>query len=166
METAGSPSNYLTDPVNYYILDGGLSSGIGQQRSMSAYTNVNYTLLDRYTIFGNLALNGDSRFGKNYRYGIFPAMSGRWRISGEPWIKSWTEKWLNDFSLRASYGITGKSPDADYLYFNRYSTYSYGYLGESTSYPSSLELKELRWERSFQNNYGLNFVAFDYKLNE
>nr|MBP8903814.1 SusC/RagA family TonB-linked outer membrane protein [Paludibacteraceae bacterium] len=165
VETAGSPSNYLTDPVNYYILDGGLSSGIGQQRSMSAYTNVNYTLLDRYTIFGNLALNGDSRFGKNYRYGIFPAMSGRWRISGEPWIKPWTEKWLNDFSLRASYGITGKSPDADYLYFNRYSTYSYGYLGESTSYPSSLELKELRWERSFQNNYGLNFVAFDYKLN-
>lgn len=30
--TAGSPSNYLTDPVNYFILDGGLSSGVGQQR--------------------------------------------------------------------------------------------------------------------------------------
>lgn len=165
VSTAGSPSNYLTDPVNFYILDGGLRSGVSQQRSMNAYANVNYTFLDRYTVYGNLSLNGDSRFGKNYRYGVFPAISGRWRVSGEPWLKPITEKWLNDFSFRGSYGITGKSPDADYLYFNRYSTYSYGYLGESTSYPSSLELKELRWERSIQNNYGLNFVAFDYKLN-
>lgn len=163
--TAGSPSNYLTDPVNYYILDNGLSSGVGQQRSMSAYSNINYTFLDRYTIFGNVALNGDSRFGKNYRYGIFPAISGRWRVSGEPFMKDIKGEWLDDFSLRSSYGITGKSPDSDYLYFNRYSTYSYGYLGEATTYPSSLELKELRWERSLQNNYGLNFVAFDYKLN-
>ena len=163
--TAGSPSNYLTNPVNYYILNGGLSSSYGQQRSMSAYGNVNYTFLDRYTIFGNLAMNGDSRFGADYRYGIFPAISGRWRISGEPLLKKIKGKWLDDFSLRASYGITGKSPDNDYLYFNRYSTYSYGYLGESTSYPSSLELKQLRWERSFQNNYGLNFVAFNNKLN-
>jgi TonB-linked SusC/RagA family outer membrane protein len=163
--TAGSPSNYLTDPVNYYILSDGLSSGVGQQRSMSAYTNINYTYLDRYTIFGNVALNGDSRFGKNYRYGVFPAISGRWRVSGEPFMKDIKGTWLDDFSLRSSYGITGKSPDSDYLYFNRYSSYSYGYLGEATSYPSSLELKELRWERSLQSNYGLNFVALDYKLN-
>lgn len=163
--TAGSPSNYLTDPVNYYILSDGLSSGVGEQRSMSAYTNINYTYLDRYTIFGNLAMNGDSRFGKNYRYGIFPAISGRWRISGEPFMKELKGEWLDDFSLRSSYGITGKSPDSDYLYFNRYSSYSYGYLGVATSYPSSLELRELRWERSLQSNFGLNFVAFDYKLN-
>ncbi|NLT04386.1 MAG: SusC/RagA family TonB-linked outer membrane protein [Bacteroidales bacterium] len=163
--TAGSPSNYLTDPVNYYILDNELTSGVGQQRTMSALANVNYTYLDRYTIYGNLSLNGDSRFGKNYRYGLFPALSGRWRVSGEPWMSGFKGNWLDDFSLRASYGITGKSPDADYLYFNRYSSYSYGYLGEATSYPSSLELKELRWERSLQNNFGLNFVALDYKLN-
>jgi len=163
--TAGSPSNYLTDPVNYYILDNELTSGVGQQRSMSVLANANYTFLDRYIIYGNVALNGNSRFGKNYRYGTFPAISGRWRVSGEPFMKAIKGTWLDDLSLRASYGITGRSPDSDYLYFNRYSSYSYGYLGESTSYPSSLELKELRWERSIQNNYGLNFVALDYKLN-
>jgi len=172
VSTAGSPSNYLTDPVDYYILDtgltkdiAGLSSGVAQQRSLDSYMNVNYTFLDRYIIFGNLACSGDSRFGKNYRYGIFPAISGRWRISGEPWLKAIKGEWLDEFSLRASYGITGKSPDSDYLYFNRYNTYDYGYLGESTSYPASLELRELRWERSIQKNYGLNFVAFDNKLN-
>jgi len=172
VSTAGSPSNYLTDPVNYYILDSGLTknspglgSGVENQTNMNVYLNANYTFLDRYIIYGNMAFYGDSRFGKDYRYGVFPAISGRWRISGEPLLKGITGKWLDDFSVRASYGVTGKSPDNDYLYFNRYSTYTYGYLGESTSYPSSLELKELHWERSVESNYGLNFIAFNYKLN-
>ena len=172
VSTAGSPSNYLTNPNNYYILTNGLtknvdglSSGVGQQRSLDAYANASYTFLDRYILAGNVGMSGNSRFGKGYRYGVFPAISGRWRISGEPVMKGIKGKWLDDFSLRASYGITGKGPDADYLYFNHYETYPNGYLGESTSYPSSLELSNLRWERCFQTNYGLNLVAFDYKLN-
>jgi TonB-linked SusC/RagA family outer membrane protein len=142
---------------------GDINSEFGQQRTLSSYVNLNYTLLDRYTIFGNLALNGDSRFGKNYRYGLFPAVSGRYRLSGERFMKNW--KWLDDFSFRASWGITGKAPERDYLYYNKYETYSYGYLGQSATYPSNLELSELRWEESYQNNLGINFVALDYKLN-
>ena len=169
VSTAGSPSNYLTDPVNYYIIldekNPGLSSGLGQQRYINTYLSIQYTFLQRYILHSTMSFNGDSRFGKNYRYGLFPSISGRWRVSDEPWMKTIKGTWLDDFSLRASYGITGKSPDRDYIFFNRYSTYSYGYLGESTSYPSSLELKDLRWERSVQNNYGLNFIAFDGKFN-
>ena len=171
VSTAGSPSNYLTDPVNYYILDvgltkdtPGLTSGVSQRRTLNSYVNLSYTFLDRYIIYGNMALNGDSRFGKNYRFGLFPAISGRWRISGEPWMEAIKGKWLDEFSLRASYGIAGKNPDKDYIFFNRYQTYTFGYLGESTSYPSTLELSELRWQRSIQKNLGLNFIAWDYKF--
>jgi TonB-linked SusC/RagA family outer membrane protein len=142
---------------------GEIKSEFGQQRTFSSYVNVNYTFLDRYTIFGNLALNGDTRFGKNYRYGLFPAISGRYRISGERFMRN--IGWLDDFSIRASWGITGKAPDKDYLFFNQYSTYSWGYLDESATYPSNLELSELRWEESHTNNFGLNFVALDYKMN-
>ena len=86
--TAGSPSNYLTDPVNYNILsDKGVTSSVGKRNDLNLYTNISYILLDRYIVFGNLAYYGDSRFGKNYRYGLFPAISGRYRISGEPWMK-------------------------------------------------------------------------------
>jgi len=172
VSTAGSPSNYLTDPVNYYILtDGltknvpGLGSGVSKQTNMSVYANANYTFLDRYTVFGNLGLMGDSRFGKNYRYGVFPAISTRWRVSGERFMEKIRGSWLDDFSLRYSYGITGHSPDADYLYFNNYSTYTNGYMGESTTYPLTLELSELRWIRDIESNFGLNFVAFNEKLN-
>jgi TonB-linked SusC/RagA family outer membrane protein len=142
---------------------GEIKSEFGQQRTLSAYANMNYTFLDRYTIFGNLAVNGDSRFGENYRYGLFPAVSGRYRISGESFMKDRT--WLDDFSLRASWGMTGKTPKYDYLYYSRYNTYNYTYMGQSATYPNNPELRELRWEECFTNNFGLNFVALDYKLN-
>ncbi|MDR2840657.1 MAG: SusC/RagA family TonB-linked outer membrane protein [Paludibacter sp.] len=139
------------------------ASGSGQQRTMATYVNVNYTLLDRYTVYGNLNLNGDSRFGKNYRFGLFPSLSARYRVSGEAIFKNW--KWLDDFSLRYSWGISGKAPRDDYSFYNQYKTYSWTYAGETATYPSNLELRELRWESSHQSNYGINFVAFDYKLN-
>ncbi|MDR0682657.1 MAG: SusC/RagA family TonB-linked outer membrane protein [Dysgonamonadaceae bacterium] len=163
--TSNLASPLLKDPsIESRIYPGGeIKSEFGQQRTVSTYANVNYTFLDRYTVFGNIAYNGDSRFGKNYRYGLFPAVSGRYRISGESFMKDWT--WLDDFSLRASWGITGKAPKKDYLFYNRYNTYNYSYMGENATYPAELELSELRWEECYQNNFGINLVAMDYKLN-
>jgi TonB-linked SusC/RagA family outer membrane protein len=142
---------------------GTVYSSSSQQRTLSAYANLNYTFLDRYTIYGNMKMDGDSRFGRNYRYGIFPALSGRYRVSGESFMKG--IEWLDDLSFRGSWGVAGKAPKYDYLFYNNYDTYSYTYMGQSATYPKNLELKELRWENSYQTNIGLNFVALDYKLN-
>jgi TonB-linked SusC/RagA family outer membrane protein len=153
-------------PSRSYPLDtkyGEPASGSSKQRTMAAFVNLNYTWLDRYTVYGNANINGDSRFGANNRFGVFPAFSGRYRISGEPFMKN--IKWLDDLSLRVSWGISGKAPRYDYSFYNNYSTYSWTYMGETATYPSNLELKELKWESSHQYNYGINFVAFDYKLN-
>ncbi|MDR2087596.1 MAG: SusC/RagA family TonB-linked outer membrane protein [Dysgonamonadaceae bacterium] len=143
--------------------NGNGTSPSSRERTIETFLNLNYTFLDRYTIFGNLNYNGSSRFGKNYRFGLFPALSGRYRISSEPFLKR--IKWLDDFSLRASYGIVGKAPSKNYLFYNNYATYGWSYLGNNATYPQNLELSELRWEKSVQQNYGINFVALDYKLN-
>lgn len=163
--TTNLASSILQDPsIPSRVYPSGDSySSYAQQRTISAYANLNYTFLDRYTIYGNVKMDGDSRFGKNYRYGVFPAISGRYRLSGESFMKGLT--WLDDFSFRGSWGIAGKAPKYDYLYQNKYATYSYTYLNESATYPSNLELKELQWENSYQTDLGLNFVALDYKLN-
>lgn len=143
--------------------NGDSNSPSSVERSVETFLNVNYTYLDRYTIFGNLNYNGSSRFGPGYRFGLFPAISGRYRLSGESFMKN--IGWLDDLSLRASYGVTGKAPSKNYLFINMYDTYAWSYLGESATYSRNLELSELRWERSTQQDYGLNFVAFDRKLN-
>jgi TonB-linked SusC/RagA family outer membrane protein len=144
--------------------EGNGTSPSSRERTVETFLNLNYTFLDRYTIFGNLNYNGSSRFGKNYRFGLFPAISGRYRISGEPFMKE-LKSWLDDFSFRASYGIVGKAPNKNYLFYNNYATYGWTYSGQSATYPKNLELSELRWEKSVQQNYGINFVALDYTFN-
>ncbi|MFT3751829.1 MAG: SusC/RagA family TonB-linked outer membrane protein [Paludibacter sp.] len=163
--TTNLASASLQDPsiASRIYSSGSISSGSSQQRTMSSYVNLNYTLLDRYTIYGNMNLEGNSRFGENYRFGLFPSISGRYRLSGERFMKGL--KWLDDLSFRASYGMSGEAPNKDYMYFNKYQTYSYDYMGESATYPDNLELKNLRWEHSYTQNFGFNLVAFSSKLN-
>lgn len=159
--TTNLASSSLQDPSipSRDYPSGALSSSYSQQRRIQSYLNMNYTFLDRYVIFANVNMEGNSRFGENYRYGIFPSVSGRYRVSGEKFMKDIT--WLNDFSLRASYGMSGSAPNKDNLYFNTYKTYDYNYMGQSATYPEKLELKDLRWERSYTTNFGFNFIAFN-----
>lgn len=162
--TGNLPSAQLQDPsIDSRIYPGGkIESGFSQQRNLSALMNVNYSYLDRYIIYGSVRVDGDSRFGKDYRYGVFPALSGRYRISGEPFMKD--IEWLNELSVRASWGVNGKSPKSDYMYYSMYDNYEFSYAGNTATHPSSITLNNLRWERTTQQNLGLNFNAFHDRL--
>lgn len=129
-------------------------SGTNQTRSIGAILSAQYGYDDRYLI--NVAVRGDgnSRFGPNYRYGMFPSASVRWRISNEKFMQKF--KKLDDLSLRASFGIAGEAPRYDYLFFNTYTTYSYSYLGQAGVVPSRMELKNLRWQKLEGINVGAN----------
>ena len=74
-------------------------------------------------------------------------------------------KFLNDFRPRISWGMSGNSPDKNYLYFNSYSaSTSYGYNGVAGIKPSSPELTGLEWETIEQLNPGLSVAAFNYRF--
>ncbi|WP_163267161.1 SusC/RagA family TonB-linked outer membrane protein [Dysgonomonas sp. 216] len=160
------PSAVLQDPSVGGIvnLSGRESSGTSQQRSLSAYANLNYALKDRYIVYGSVRVDGNSRFGENYRYGVFPAISGRYRVSGEPFMQG-LSKWIDDFSIRGSWGVNGKTPKYNDMFRAMYNTYGYTYLGNKATYPSSLALNDLRWERTTQKNLAFNLVAFDNRIN-
>lgn len=159
------PSSNVQDPSTDGRIspDGKIDSNFSQQRTLSATANINYVLMDKYIIYGSIRVDGDSRFGKNYRYGWFPAISGRYRVSNENFMKG--IKWLDDLSFKASWGVNGRVPNRDYMYYSSYSTYGYNYLGEKATYPSSLALNDLRWEKTTQTNLGFVFVAFDDRIN-
>ncbi|VBB48010.1 TonB-dependent receptor [uncultured Paludibacter sp.] len=163
--TSNLPSTFLQDPSisSRVYPSGSLKAGFSQRRTLSLYANANYTLLDRYIIYGSIRMDGDSRFGKNYRYGIFPAISGRYRISGEPFMKE--IKWIDDLSVRASWGVNGNPPSNDYIYYGRYDNYDWYYLGNAATYPTSFSLDNLHWEVTTQKNIGLNLICFDERVN-
>lgn len=164
--SANSPSSELPDVSNggrTANADLKLYSSVSQTRSVGALISAQYGFLDRYLINVGLRGDGNSRFGPNNRYGLFPSISTRYRLSGEPFMKRFT--FIDDLSFRASYGQAGNAPKKDYRFFNTYNTYDYTYLGETGVSSSNLELTDLRWETVTGKNIGLNLNMFGNRVN-
>ena len=73
--------------------------------------------------------DGSSRFGKNNRFGTFPAFSLGWRLSEEAFIKDNTDV-ISDLKLRFGWGQTGNQEIDNYATYNIYTT-DYG-IGDPT----------------------------------
>lgn len=137
-------------------------SGSNQSRTIGGIVSAQYGFMDKYLFNATVRADGNSRFGPNYRYGAFPSLSFRWRISEEKFFKKYEK--LDDLSFRASYGIAGEAPRYDYLFFNTYTTYDYSYLGQAGVIPSRMELKNLRWQKLVGMNLGGNISMFKGRL--
>ncbi len=138
------------------------ASRLTQQRSIGAVVQAQYGYKDKYLINGSLRGDGSSRFGSAHRYGLFPGISMRYRISSENYFKKL--EFLDDLSFRASYAQSGNAPRTDYSFFNTYNTYSWSYQGQSGVYPASMELSNLRWETVHGRNIGLNISLFKGRI--
>lgn len=140
-----------------------VSSSYGQGRSMGALVSAHYSYDSKYILNFSMRIDGSSRFGKDQRFGNFPGVSGKWFISDESFWKP-LSKVVNEFAIRPSWGITGRSPDKDYLAFSRYKSYDIGYLDYNGVYPVTLQLSNLKWEKSKEFNLGTDIHLFNSKL--
>jgi hypothetical protein len=67
-------------------------------------------------------------------------------------------------SFRPGWGIVGKQPNAEYLFYSRYKNGT-GYMQQASTYPDNIQLKNLKWEQKMTYNVGVDFGFFDDKLN-
>ncbi len=166
--TFNTASSLLQDPsvpsrTSDTTTGGGISAGYTQTRSIGALINAQYGYKERYIINAGLRMDGNSRFGPTNRYGFFPSVSTRWRVSGEKFMRSL--KFLNDLSFRASYGLAGNEPSADYAYYNKYGNFDWSYLGQGGVYPQTIQLNNLKWEVVHGGNLGLNLIMLQRRIN-
>ncbi|WP_442590966.1 SusC/RagA family TonB-linked outer membrane protein [Pedobacter sp. AW31-3R] len=165
--TSNTASSYLQDVSSESRTQSDglytLSSQI-RRRSIGAIANVQYGFMgNRYILNAAVRMDGDSRFGPANRFGYFPSLSGRWRISDENFLKKAT--FIDDLSLRLSYGQVGNTPRYDYTFYNTYSNYTWNYMGLSGVYSSNIELKNLKWETVTGKNIGLNLILLKNRIN-
>lgn len=129
--------------------------------------NYNDLLLASFT----LRHDGSSRFGKNHRWGNFPAASLGFRFS-----QLMHEKWLDDAKLRLSWGKTGNQGIDNNAHYGLYVA-DYGldrvtstaydlYEAGSGTYPSGYRATQtanddLKWETTTQYNIGLDYTMFN-----
>lgn len=166
VNTSNSPSNDLQSVVVPARVEGSgnsISSSYTRNTSVAYNFSFNYQYLNRYILSGGMRWEGNSRFGEDYRYGAFPSIAGKWIMSNEKYLRD--INWLDELSMRGSFGINGNSPSFNYGAYNIYSTYNYNYIDVRPAYPSSVELTGLRWETIIQQNLGFNLEFFNHRVN-
>ena len=141
-----------------------MTTGSGQWRSIYFTYSAHYAYKGRYMADFSVRRDGSTQFGDDQRWGNFPAFSLRWNISKEPWFQK-ALPFVSMLSFRPGWGVVGRAPGREYLYF---STYSDGngkaYMGNGVMYPDKIQLKNLKWEQKKTYNLGVDFGFFDDRL--
>jgi TonB-linked SusC/RagA family outer membrane protein len=97
-------------------------SGSADDYSLQSYFGrASYEFSDKYLLSANIRADGSSKFPKNKRWGIFPSVSGGWRISKEAFFAGLTNT-ISDLKFRASWGQLGNDKIPNYQYYSTVST--------------------------------------------
>ena len=150
-----------------------LGSDADEYTYLSFFGKVNYSYDNKYLASFTLRRDGSSLFGKNNRWGTFPAFSLGWRVTQEPFMKKFD--WLSNLKLRLSWGQNGSAQGLPRGYtITPYSTNyywtSYPIKGNETGQLESgyyrlwLGNPDLKWETTSQWDLGLDFGFFNQRL--
>lgn len=144
-DAAGTPAETSegTDPAELYLI--------------SLFGRVNYAFKDRYLLTGSLRRDGTSRFGPDFRWGIFPAAALAVKIIDND------KEYFNNLKVRTSWGITGQQDIGDYYaYLARYqfgnpnAQYQFGDEFIQTIRPNAY-VSNIKWEETTTYNLGFDF---------
>ena len=156
----GITSPTATGAVAYNDDVNGLSSGNSRANSHYWLYNSHFSYKGRYSLGFSLRADGDSKFGPKQKWAYFPGVSLRYNISDEKFFEP-LRKAVSMLGLRASWGIVGKAPDADYLFYNSYNLNAGTYFGNAIAKMDGLKLDDLRWEKTTSYNLGFNLGFFE-----
>lgn len=136
---------------------------------ISYYGRLNYTLMKRYLLTATVRRDGSSRFAKDNRWGTFPSVALAWRVSQENFFEP-LRGFVNDFKLRASYGVTGQQDGiGNYGYIPVYTAgldgaqYQFGGKPVYTYRPEAYN-PELKWETTKSWNYGFDLSLLNNRF--
>ncbi|MCL3782659.1 SusC/RagA family TonB-linked outer membrane protein [Prolixibacteraceae bacterium JC049] len=169
-------SNYdfPSDLFSYNNLSDGLAKGEGKARMdsskgasklVSYFTRLNYNFNNKYMLMASVRYEGSTKFGKDHKWGAFPAVSAGWNVINEPFMKQLPM--FSALKLRAGFGVTGTAPSSSYKSLSRLK-YGSKFLmnGEWVPViePSSNANPDLRWEKKEELNIGLEFGLFNNRI--
>ena len=141
-------------------------------RMASFFGQANYNFKHRYLLSATFRADGSTRFAPGNQWGYFPAISGAWVVSEEPW---WNKDVVDNLKIRAAFGLSGNNNIGDDRWRYQYSINSSGgpSWGESTTtkdgdkYYASDNLfpnTDIKWETTITRNLALDISLFKGRL--
>lgn len=149
------------------------SSNLSTYAKLSFVGAAHYDYDSKYLLDVSWRADASSRFGKNNKWGYFPAVSLGWLLSEEDFIKNLG--WVSQLKLRGSWGVTGdESSISDNTRYNAYLAGNGNYAGSpATSYGGVIAVipnyigitnDDITWQQSDSWNGGLDVSLFNYRL--
>lgn len=150
-----------------------LRSSADEYTYFSLFGKANYAYDAKYLLSLTLRRDGSSLFGKNNRYGTFPAFSGGWRIKNESFMEDL--EFLSDLKLRGGWGSNGSVQGLPRGYTStpfstNYFDTSYPIEGNETGalysgyHRTWLGNPDLKWETTTQTDLAADFGFLNQRL--
>lgn len=162
MGAANYPNDNVTTLNAGIVNDGSTTESVWTL--LSYFGRINYFFQNKYLLNFSIRWDGSSRFGKNNKYGCFPAVSLGWRVKEENWLKDVDV--LSDLKLRVSYGKTGNFQINDYGSYSLLQANNYilnGVLVNGLA-PATSPNPNISWEKTDQWNAGFDIAFFSNQL--
>lgn len=150
-----------------YLSEGKASMATGKTLSklIGVFGRVNYNWRQLIMLSASLRYEGSTKFGKNSKWGFFPAASVAWEIANMGFMDKMP--WAESLKLRVSYGVTGRSDIGSYQSLSTYAAAGEYFIDGAwvTGYgPNINPNPNLRWEKAIVTNLGVDFSFFKGRL--
>lgn len=166
VKTEGFPNENL-DYISFatqYEKEGSPSGSEYTSRLVGFLGNLNYSYDERYLLDFSFREDASSRFGSEKRWAPFWSVGLGWNLHNEGFLKDVT--FVNRLKICGSYGLTGSQ---NYNPYQAMTTYKY-LTGERYHHTVGAEVmalgnEKLGWQRTLQQNYGLDIDLWDERIN-
>lgn len=154
--------SYLNNELQYASELAFSNPAYVKHRFVSFYGTAGYSYKRRYSLSGNFRIDQTDLFGTDpkYRYRPLWSIGGLWNVSNEAFMGE-TRSWLDQLSLKASYGVTGNvdQNSSPFILANGGTNQIYGDPLQYTSITVAPN-PTLRWERTTNYNTTLDFSIY------
>ena len=138
---------------------------------LSFFGRINYSFDDTYLLTFTLRDDASSRFSKDNRWGLFPAVALGWKIANLPVFENIRQDW-NDFKLRLGWGQTGQQDIGSYFPYMPTYTSSFGLFyypgpnGNGWIYPlyPNAYAEDITWETTTTWNVGVDLGFLNNRI--
>ncbi len=141
--------------------------GTNSYSSLISYlARVMYNYKERYYLTASVRVDGSSKFSKDNQYATFPAVSGAWRVTAEPFMEN--QKFFDDLKIRAGWGKVGNQNIDNSAYVSSIGTADYVFGPNADRVTgtmlSALGNTALKWETVEDWNVGVDMTLLDSRL--
>lgn len=166
---SGAADHFPNDEIGLADMSLGTPTSITSNQNyddklISFFTRVNYNYKDLYLISASLRADGSSKFGKDNKWGWFPAVSAAWRAGEEKFIRDLNI--FSDLKFRIGYGLAGNNRIGSYnslaILNSVFTAFGDGLVSGYAS--NQIPNPSLKWEANKTFNVGVDLGFFNQRL--